>query len=178
VTRSRSSLGPIVLGALLLAATVLLLGSASGASADPRASGLEITRPSGDVIPFRGTPTVRCGPWEQGVRRRTIHVLLRNADRAWELRVVLADVASGQRIRFPTSITDARPHGGFFFVAVRQPLVEASTNEEEASGSLFFSQASCRPGAAVSFTVHALLGSELFEGRKVRVDGTFTGAVG
>jgi hypothetical protein len=56
-------------------------------------------------------------------------------------------------------------------------LIEASTNEEEASGLLAFSRASCRPGATVSFSVHALLGSELFEGREVRVDGSFTGTV-
>lgn len=161
----------------VLALLVALMALSLAVSADARA-GLRFAQPNGTAIPFAGTPTVRCGPWEPGVRRHTLSVELRNAQRAWQLRAVLGDVVVGQRIRFPTSILDQRPHGALLFVAQRRPLIEASTNEEEASGWLSFSAASCRPGAAVSFTVHALLGSELFEGRKVRVDGTVTGAVG
>lgn len=164
--RSRSIVVFVALVALLLTA-----------SADAHGSGLRFARPGGAEIPFAGTPTVRCGPWEPGVHRRSVFVELRNRNRAWQLRAVLADVVAGKPIRFPTSIVDARPHGAVLFVAQRQPLIEASTNEEEASGSLSFSQASCQPGATVSFTVHALLGSELFEGRKVRADGSFTGTV-
>ena len=155
-----------------LAALGVLLVPAADASA-----GLRFARLGGAVIQFTGAPVVRCGPWEAGVRTRTVFVELRNHGRAWQLRAVLADVAAGQRISFPTSIVDARPHDAVLFVAQRRPLIEASTNEEEASGSLSFSAASCRPGDAVSFTVHALLGSELFDGREVRVDGSFTGAV-
>jgi hypothetical protein len=166
VSRSRTLAGLVAAVALLLAAN----GNAS-------ASGLRFAQPGGAEIAFAGTPTVRCGPWEPGVRTRTVFVELRNAERAWQLRAVLADVAAGQRIHFPTSIVDARPHGAVLFVAQRKPLIEASTNEEEASGWLAFSAASCRPGAMVSFTVHALLGSELFEGREVRADGIFTGTV-
>jgi hypothetical protein len=166
VSRSRS------LAALVVAAALLLV-----ASARADAEGLTIARPGGAEIPFTGVPTVRCGPWEPGVRARSVFVELRNASRAWQLRAVLADVAAGQRIRFPTSITDAHPHGAVLFVAQRKPLIEASSNEEEASGWLAFSRASCRPGGAVAFEVHARLGSELFEGRRVRVDGSFSGTV-
>jgi len=160
------------LAGLLTAAAVLMVASANAFAAE-----LKFTGPSGGEIRFSGTPTVRCGPWEPGVRRQAVFVELRNANRAWQLRAVLADVSAGQRIRFPTSIVDTHPRGALLFVAQHRPVIEASTNEEEASGWLAFSAASCQPGATVSFTVHSLLGSELFEGRKVRVDGSFTGVV-
>ena len=166
MTRPRFLACLALLGALFLVPT-----------ADARA-GLRFVRPGGTEIPFAGKPTVRCGPWEGGVRTRSVFVELRNRNRAWQLRAVLADVAAGQRIQFPTSIVDSRPHDALLFVAQRKPLIEASTNEEEALGRLWFSRASCRPGAVVAFEVHALLGSELFEGRRVRVDGEFSGAVG
>jgi len=161
------------LAGLLAAAGLLMIASANAFASD-----LKFTGASGATIRFSGTPAVRCVPWEPGADARILQVQLRNANRSWELRAVLADVAAGQRIHFPTSIVDAHPHGALLFVAQRRPLIEASTNEEEASGWLSFSQASCLRGATVAFTVHAVLGSELFEGRKVRVDGTFTGTVG
>lgn len=151
-----------------------LLAAAPNASA----TGLGFEGPNGKPIRFAGTPTVRCGPWEPGVGRRSVHVELREADRAWELRAVLADVEAGQRIHFPTEIVDTRPRGALLFVYRRSPLIEASTNEEEASGWLAFSRLSCEPGGTVSFAVHARLGSELAGGRTVRVDGRFSGIVG
>ena len=123
MSRSRSWVG-------LLAAAALLLV----ASADADAAELTFARSGGAEIPFTGTPTVRCGPWEPGARTRSVIVELRNRTRAWQLRAVLADVAAGRRIRFPTSITDAHPDGAVLFVAQRRPLIEASTSEEEASG--------------------------------------------
>jgi hypothetical protein len=177
MSRLRSPAGAKTLGALLLAAAVLLVVSVAPAAEAPN-SELTFTGPNGSAIGFSGTPTVTCGPWESGIRRRTLHIELRNADRAWELRAVLADVARGQRIHFPTDVLADHPRGALFFVYRLSPLIEASTNEEEASGSLAFSQASCQPGATVAFTVHGRLGSELLEGREVRVDGSFTGVVG
>jgi hypothetical protein len=166
---------------LLLVVAALLLGAAAigVAPAAPAAgAGLRIARPDGSAIQFSGAPQVWCGPWEQQRRRRTIHVELRNPDRAWELRAVLADVDGGQRIRFPTEILAGRPRDAMLFVYRRRPLIEASTNEEEAAGSLAFSAATCEPGGTVSFGVHAVLGSELFGGARVRVDGSFSGVVG
>lgn len=164
---------------VFLAMAALLFGpSAEAGSATTAGSELRITGPNGAAIAFAGTPRVWCGPWEPRQRRRSLHVELRNRDRAWELRAVLADVARGQRIRFPTEILAERPRGALLFVYQRQPLIEASSNEEEASGSLRFSAATCEAGATVSFTVHAALGSELFEGNRARVDGSFTGVVG
>jgi hypothetical protein len=159
-------------------ATVAVAALVPAAAASADASGLTIAGPNGAPIRFAGTPTVACGPWEPGVARRTIHVELRERGRGWELHAVLADVEGGGRVHFPADVLGADPRGALLFVYRRQALIEASTNEEEATGWLSFSQASCELGATVAFAVHARLGSELAGGRAVRVDGSFTGVVG
>jgi hypothetical protein len=157
-----------------LAALVCFLVSASAAQAE-----LVFKRPTGSVMHFSGTPSVWCGPWEiLNAPRRSIHVQLRGPRRGWEVSAVQAEAKAGHRIRFPSDITFKQPHGALLFAYQAKPLIEASTNEEEASGSMVFSQASCEIGMTVAFTVHAVLGSELFEGAKVRVNGTFSGTVG
>jgi len=165
----RSRLG-LVVG---LAALVSFLLSASAAEAE-----LVFKRPSGSVVHFSGTPSVWCGPWEKNVPRRSIHVQLRGPRRGWELNAVQAEAKAGRKIQFPGDVIFSNPHGALLFAYQLKPLIEASTNTEEASGSMVFSQASCQIGTTVAFTVHAALGSELFEGTKVRVNGTFSGTVG
>lgn len=169
-TSQRNAFRALFLAGLSVA---LLLVGASTANAE-----LVFKRANGSVMHFAAPPEVWCGPWERGERARTIHILRRTRRSGWQLSAVLADVKEGQRIIFPSSIVeDKPPHGGFIFAYQRAPLIEASTNEEDASGSLFFSEASCQIGATVALTVHAVLGSELFEGSKVRINGTFHGVV-
>ncbi len=159
--------------AAVLALSCLLVG-ASAAQAE-----LTFKRAHGAPIHFAGTPRVWCGPWEVGGSSRlSIHVELRTASRGWELTAVQRDLKLGRRIEFPSDVRFDNPHGALLFAYVRNPLVEASTNEEEASGSMVFTQASCEIGAAVEFRVHAVLGSELFNGTRVRVTGAFGGVVG
>ncbi len=148
--------------------------ASSGAGA---VAGLTIKPTHGSAIHFEGEPIVSCDAWEPGIPRKTLHIELRNPDRGWELRAVVADVRGGQKIRIPTDVLSDHPEGALFFVYRLHPLIEASTNEEEGSGWLSFSQVSCTPGEPVTFTIHARLGSELSAGTEVRVDGTFTGPV-
>jgi hypothetical protein len=156
----------------LLASSILLLG-ASAAEAE-----LVFKRPNGSVIGFSGTPRVWCGPWSQDLMRPTVHVQLRNPRHGWELSAFQADAESGLRIKFPSYFISNRSHVALLFAYQRKPLIEASTGEEEASGWMAFTQSSCEIGGTVAFSVHAVLGSELFEGTRVRVNGTFSGQVG
>lgn len=167
VTSKRRGFSGLVAG---LSVALLLIG-ASAANAE-----LVFKRANGSTMQIAGSPDVWCGPWETGKGARTIHIVQRTRRSGWELSAVLADVKDGQRIKFP-SFEDNPPHGALGFVYQRTPLIEASTNTEDASGSLVFSEASCQIGATVAFTVHAVMGSELFEGTKVRVNGTFQGVV-
>jgi hypothetical protein len=169
-TRRRAS-HALVVGLLALSCVLV---SASAAHAE-----LSFRRLHGAPIHFDETPRVWCGPWEPGVSSRpSIHVELRDAGRSWQMSAVQHDVEIGHRIEFPSDVISDRPHGVLFFVGVLKPVIEASTNEEEASGSMVFSQASCEFGAPVAFRINAVLGSELFNGTRVRVSGGFAGLVG
>lgn len=167
----------------LLAAACLLAGAA------PAEAKLVFKRPNGKVIPFSGTPQVWCGPWEEeeGVTRPAIHVELREDRhgrffRLWELSAVQADITPGTRVKLPNSFVSDRPRGALMFVGVNASrptaVIEASTAEEESKGFIAFSQVSCELGGVVEFRVHALLGSEFFQGVNARVNGTFRGVVG
>jgi hypothetical protein len=155
--------------AVLLASSCLLVG-VSAAEA-----GLVFKRPGGSAIPFTGTLRAWCGPWDDEVARPSVHVELRNARRGWELSAVRHDLEVSRRINFPNEFVSKRPRGVLLFVAAS--AIEASTAEEESSGSLVFSRVSCRLGGVVEFSIDALLGSELFNGKSVRVSGTYRGHV-
>jgi hypothetical protein len=153
----------------LLAAAVLLV-------ATPVAeAGLVFKRPGGAEIQFAGTPRVWCGPWDDEVARPSVHVALRNVRRGWELSAVRRDLALGAPIEFPNDFVSKRPRGALLFAF--DGAIEASTAEEESSGSMVFSRLSCRLGGVVEFNVDAVLGSELFNGKSVRVSGTYRGRV-
>lgn len=155
--------------AVLFAASSLMVGAAV---ADAR---LTFKRDDGSVIPFRGTPRAWCGPWEADVARPSVHVALRNPRRVWQLSAVRRNVKDGQRIEFPNSFNWDKPHGAQLFVGgIRN---EASTAEEESSGSMAFSRVSCRRGGVVAFRIDAVLGSEFFDGALVHVSGTYRGRV-
>ena len=154
----------------------LLVSSCLLASASAAQAGLVFERPDGSRIKFAGAPRTWCGPWDDEVGRRSIHVGQRSARRGWELSAVRRDLEVGRPIEFPNDFVSKRPHGALLFVA-DGPL-EASSAEEESTGSIVFSRISCRIGAVVEFSIDAVLGSELFEGKTVRVSGTYRGQVG
>jgi hypothetical protein len=160
--------------AIFAAVALCVLVFAATASAE-----LVVKRaPSGKQLRFSGPVQVWCGPWDESVARPSVHVLVGPPRRHWELSAVTGDVRLGRPIRFPHSVLSSNPHGAQLFVGVARPPIEASSAEEEASGSLTFSRLDCGPGGEVAFRVKAVLGSELFGGERVRVSGAFRGQVG
>lgn len=91
------------------------------------------------------------------------------------MSAVRRDVQIGQAIEFPNDFVWNKPHGAQLF-AFDAPI-EVSSAEEESSGSIVFSRLSCQLGGVVEFTVQAVLGSELFDGKFVQVSGTYRGYV-
>jgi hypothetical protein len=160
--------------AVALVAACALLASASVAEA-----ALVFSREDGTPIAFPGKTRVWCGPWEEDVAVPAIHVFtgrLRHPQHHWELSAVRRDVAPGTRLRFPLDFVFDHPRGAQMFAA--DDPIEASTAEEEASGSMTFTRTGCRRGGVVAFRIDAVLGSEFSDGEEVRVTGTFRGRVG
>jgi hypothetical protein len=138
-------------------------------------AGLVFERPDGSQIRFTGTPRVWCGPWDDEVARPSIHIALRSSRHGWELSAVRRNLKRGRPIEFPNNFVSTRPRGALLFVF--DAAIEASSAEEESSGSMVFSKLSCRLGATVEFQIDAVLGSEFFNGKRVRVFGTYRGHV-
>ena len=136
---------------------------------------LRFTRDDGSVIAFTAKPRVWCGPWDTEVKRPSLHVAVRGRRRHWDLSAVRRDVKLGRRMKFPNEFVFNKPRGAELFPA--DAPNEASTNEEEASGSMTFTRASCRHGAVVAFTIDAVLGSELSDLGPINVTGSFRGHV-
>jgi hypothetical protein len=136
---------------------------------------LRFTREDGSVISFSAMPRVWCGPWESGVKKRSVHVTVRGRKHHWDLSAVRHDIKPGTTVKFPTDIIFDKPHGAELFVA--DAPNEASTNEEEASGSMTFTHVSCTHGRVVAFTIDAVLGSEFSDLGTIHVAGSFRGHV-
>jgi hypothetical protein len=158
-----------------LGLVVGLLALLGLADASPAQAALLFERPNGSELRFQAVPRVWCAPWAEDVARPSIHVAAKDARRGWELSAVRRDLEIGERIDFPNEFVWNRPRGAQLFVAAGR--LEASSAEEESSGSIAFSRATCRLGSVVEFSVDAVLGSELFEGDPVRVSGTYRGRV-
>lgn len=164
MSRRRTLLG------LVMAVSCLAVGASA---ADAR---LTFSRPDGSAIRFAGPPRVWCGPWDYDAAQRSVHVRLRNKKRLWDLIAVRRDVEVGQPMEFPNFFLATKPHDASLFTAYDKN--EASTAEEESSGSMTFSQVSCRRDGTVAFSIDAVLGSEFIDGELVTVTGTFQGRVG
>lgn len=152
----------------LLLISVSLVVTASAAEAP-----LVFKRTDGSVIRFAGTPRVWCGPWDEEVARRSVHISQRGARRGWELSAVRRDIKVGRPIEFPNEFVYTRPRRAQVFVY--DAAIEASTAEEESSGSMVFSRLSCKLGGVVEFSIDAVLGSEFSDGEPVQVSGTYRG---
>ena len=158
------------LGGVLASWCLLLAVGGSAAEA-----GLVFKRADGSAIRFAGTPRVWCGPWETDVARPSVHVAVGSVKHRWHLSAVRRDLTIGRRIRFPNDFVWNRPRGALLFVA--DGANEASTAEEESSGSMEFSRLTCRRGGVVAFSIQGSLGSEYSDGESVRVSGTYRGRV-
>jgi hypothetical protein len=158
------------LGGVLASGCLLLAGGGSAAQAK-----LVFKRADGSVIRFAGTPRVWCGPWETDIARSSVHVAVGSVKHRWHLSAVRRDLTIGRRIKFPNDFVWNRPRGALLFVADGEN--EASTAEEESSGSMVFSRVTCRRGGLVAFSIQGVLGSEFSDGESVRVSGTYSGRI-
>ena len=161
---------------LLVGATLVGAGATLVSTSAPT-----FRRSDGTAIRFAAPIRVWCGRWEPDVPVRSLHVGALPARRGssyWMLTAVLRDVRAHPRVRFPIGFVWNRPKGAEIFVYDARTKNEASSETEEAHGTVEFSQVGCRRGQRVQLTVHGVLGSEFFDGKKVRSDGTVRGVVG
>jgi hypothetical protein len=128
-------------------------------------------------VTFRPDVRVWCGPWSADAGEPSIHITAgsRSARAGWQLSAVVADVQEHPKIRFPHSFVFDQPNGAELFAAA--PGYEVSSATDKARGSITFTRASCTAGLRLAFRIDATLGSELSDGRSLRVKGTFSARV-
>ena len=166
----------------------LRIGSAARrlVSARSIAPGAALTfrRPDGSRIVFPRPARAWCGAWNTDEPTRSLQIAVLRRDGPgfalpyWNLSAVVRDVQRGRTIRFPLPAASKRPRDAELFVADPKTRIEASSEEEESRGRITFLQAGCKLGAPVRLTVSGVLGSEFFQGKPVRVSGTYQGVVG
>jgi hypothetical protein len=162
-----------------------LVGICLAASAVAAERGVSFLRSDGSSIRFAGKVTAWCGPWENGVRTRTLHVGAFAGQRArtsfWRLRVVLRDVRPGRRVSFPTGVVSKRPRGASLYVLDRADTQrggnEASTTKAGSNGWISFTKVGCKAGDRVEFRLAAVMGSELGDKASITASGLFRGVV-
>ncbi len=159
---------------LLVAVATSSVTAAPAASPELRiADDVVLTRSDGTAIPVKQTVRVWCGPWEDDVRKPSIHVRAGARGALWTMSAVVADVRRKPVVRFPHSFVFDKPTGAQLFAADAKN--EASSAEEESSGRITFTRARCgRTTLDVRFKVDATLGSEFSDGTPVTIRGTFS----
>jgi hypothetical protein len=175
---------------LLLLLTSVLAGCGGGSQDSPPSpaphEGLEFRRADGSRIEMRGRPLVWCGPWNDVIPDQALHVAaVGGVERKpgeewfsyWQLWAIPEDVEGGAAVGFPGDYTFDDPSGVVLFVGDAQTQNEASTTGDDSSGQAAFSQADCKAGSTVEFTIDAIVDSEFSDGDPVKVKGTFRGVV-
>jgi hypothetical protein len=172
----------------VLIAAVLMGGCRSGDQPRGEADGgLIFHRADGSTIAFAGTVQAWCGPWNDVIPTRALHVAALGGLRRqpgkwpsyWYLWAVPNDAQAGRRVRFPVDFPAwNKPAGAKLFVGDWPTRNELSTQEEDSSGWISFAQAGCEPGNPVEFSIDAVVGSEFGDAEPVRVEGSFSGVVG
>jgi hypothetical protein len=89
----------------------------------------------------------------------------------WSLEAPVMRLRHHPRVRLPEHLRS----GAVLFAAAGGN--EASSSEEEATGSLVFERISCRNGPRVRLRVDAQLGSEFHDGARIGVTGSLRAAV-
>ncbi|WP_148045059.1 hypothetical protein [Nocardioides marmorisolisilvae] len=171
---------------LLAAATVAVAisgcgNSVSGTRGDsnsgPVRSSLKVTVPGGKT--FDVTPTeVTCGPGEYEHGVDVVRVRYSTKDYRLQIEVIPGDVVGGKTFKLPINSGDSEsgPKNALIFFGARKSDpstgegVEASTDEEESTGTLRVRRATCNP-VALDLEVDANLGSELFDGSGAELRG-------
>lgn len=164
----------LLAGALLVAAAC---GSSEPAGPSAAENDLVFERADGTAITFSDETHVWCGPWETGeVPVQSVHVLVGGAPTGWKLTAVRADVMVGQPVTLPNTFIWDDPDGADMFIL--DPPNELSTQSDDSSGSITFTELDCSAGGTVAFTIDAIVGSEFGDLPSVSVAGSFSGSVG
>jgi len=158
----------------LLAGLVLAVTAAPASAAIRVDDRLDFARTDGVPLAFPPRLRVFCGPWEQGVPVRSIHVRIGGRHGRWQLDAVLADVRRRPVVRLPNAFVFDAPRGAELFAGIGG--IEASSAEDEARGRIVFERARCGPRLRLRVRVDAVLGSEFSDGEPVAVHGTFSAA--
>jgi hypothetical protein len=145
---------------------------------------LVFRRVDGSEIEMSGRPIAWCGP-DDSIPGTVLQVaaimgLKRTEDEwfsYWHVWAIPADVAEGKPISFPPPRAWGDERGVQIFVGDSATENEASTSGEDSGGEIVFSQASCKVGAPIEFTVDAVIDSEFFDGDPVKAEGTFRGVL-
>jgi hypothetical protein len=159
---------------LVIMIAAVFAAPAAGHAAELRVTNtLVFSRSDGSLVEYPFDVRVWCGPWERNVPVRTLHVRIgwsRPMSR-WSLSAVVGDVRRRPVVRLPRSFLWNEPKGALLFATDGQN--EVSSAEEEASGRIRFGRVRCGRNLAVRFRVRGVLGSELFDGEPVSVQGSF-----
>jgi len=177
----RALLPALAAGAVLVAPVVGAPGERlphQAAEDDPRNTGVRVRdelvfrRADGSRVGFEPDVAAWCGPWEPGeAATPAVHVFVGARNAHWELSAVVADVQRHPAVRLPHSFVFDEPEGALLFAAAGGN--ELSSGEEEARGRITFHKVRCDERLVLDFSVRATLGSEFFEGERMKVRGRF-----
>lgn len=95
----------------------------------------------------------------------------------WRVWAIVEDVRGGEPVTLPNNFIWNRPRRAEMFVGDFPTRNEASTKQEESSGHIVFTTATCELGGKIEFALDATIGSELGDGEPVFGTGTFQGVV-
>jgi hypothetical protein len=148
----------------LLGLTLLLaLAGSAAASTSP-----VFRRADGSAIVFPGPGRAWCD-----AKNLYIVSLGRLRDSRWEIDVARKSLRPGSVIRF----TWLHENGIVVFVYDAKTHNEASDGAEGSRGAITLRRATCRRGGSLEIGLSGTIASEFFDGKPVRVSGTYRGTV-
>jgi hypothetical protein len=187
----------------LIAAVCLALAGCAGGNEDTDAAAREqhagkeslihFLRADGSAIRFPLAVAAWCGPWNDVIPTRAVHVATLDGPARrvsyWYLWAVPEDVRAGRRVTFPVDFPAwNRPRGAEIFAFDSEDTPggpdilgrtnEASTQEKQAGGWITFEAVGCELGEEVAFTVDAVLGSEFGDDQPIRAKGSLRVTIG
>jgi hypothetical protein len=145
-------------------ALLLALAGSAAASDSPL-----FRRADGSAIIFPGVVRAWCD-----ASRLNVLSLGGIRESRWQLEVARPSVRPGRVIRFSWR----RANGIGVFVYDARTHNEASEGAEGSSGIVTLRRATCRRGGSLEIAHSGTIASEFFDGKPVRVSGTYRGTVG
>ncbi|MBN2071638.1 MAG: hypothetical protein JW814_09300 [Candidatus Krumholzibacteriota bacterium] len=162
---------------------IMLFGCGDDNSVNPSKKSdnqLVFTREDGSEVEFSidAKTYVWCGPWESGaIPEPSLHVSFGSSPQTggWMLKAVVADIETGDTLRFPNYFIWDEPDSVHIFLF--DPPNELATDTEESAGFIVFHSLPCPDGTTVDFSIDAVMGSEYGDMPFVKVSGRFTAEV-